>query len=83
MLTYAYAKSKQSKEVAGMLRTGQKIGWTKSEIRKFEEFDGLECEMMFAADEMMGMCGNAVPVGSRFDKQITEMAEEVRRLKAN
>lgn len=36
-----------------MLSTNQKIGWTRTELQKFAEYYGLECETMIMADDAM------------------------------
>ncbi len=34
-----------------MLRMHQKIKWTRTELQKFAEYDGLECEVMLMAED--------------------------------
>ncbi len=56
-----------------MLRMNQKIKWTRTELQKFAEYDGLECEAMMMADSYM----EGVTVGSPVHKQLEEIGKEL------
>ena len=56
-----------------MLRMNQKIGWTKTELQKFAEYDRLECEAMEMAESHMG----GVAVGSPVHQQLEEIGKEL------
>lgn len=59
-----------------MLRMHQKIGWTRTELQKFAEYDGLECEAMLMADEAMWF-GGGITVGSRLHQTLDKMNDEI------
>lgn len=61
-----------------MRRKGNgKIGWTRTELQKFAEYDGLDCEAMMMAESCMG----GVTVGSPMYHQMEEIGNEVCRLR--
>ena len=55
-----------------MLKMNQKIKWTKTELKKFAEYDALESEGMCLAEDAM-LCGGAITVKSSIDKQLDEI----------
>lgn len=56
-----------------MLRMNQKIKWTRTELQKFAEYDGLECEAMMMADSHMG----GVTVGSPVHQQLEKIGKQL------
>lgn len=60
-----------------MLRMNQKIGWTRTELQKFAEYDAMECEAMMAAEPYMG----GVTVGSEAYRRLEEIGEQVKILR--
>lgn len=52
-----------------MLRMHQKIMWTRTELQKFAEYDGLECEARLMEDEAM-FFGGGITVGSRLHQTL-------------
>ena len=59
-----------------MLRMHQKIMWTRTELQKFAEYDGLECEATLMADEAMWF-GGGIAVGSRLHQTLEKMNDEI------
>lgn len=59
-----------------MLRMHQKIMWTRTELQKFAEHDGLECEATLMADEAMWF-GGGIDVGSRLHQTLEKMNDEI------
>lgn len=64
------------KECGYMLRMHQKIKWTRTELQKFAEYDGLECEAMLMAEDAM-WCGGGVAVGSSIHQRSEEIGKEL------
>ncbi len=64
------------KECGYMLRMHQKIKWTRTELQKFAEYDGLECEAMLMAEDAM-WCGGGVAVGSSIHQRLEEIGKEL------
>ena len=64
------------RECGYMLRMNQKIRWTRTELQKFAEYDGLECEAMLMAEDAM-WCGGGVAVGSSIHQRLEEIGKEL------
>ena len=59
-----------------MLRMHQKIMWTRTELQKFAEYDGLVCEARLMAEDAM-WCGGGVVVGSGIHQRLEEIEKEL------
>lgn len=59
-----------------MLRMHQKIMWTRTELQKFAEYDGLEGGARLMEDEA-AFFGGGITVGSRLHQTLEKMNDEI------
>lgn len=60
------------------MRHGQKIAWTRSELRKFEELDDLEYDAEMMAEPYLA---SGVIVGSKGEEKLEKIGSELKTLR--